>query len=346
MLKLQQKNKYFDDIKCEDIWEFPNISAKVQRRVYDPESMKHPAKMPIFLCQKLIQEYSKEGDWILDPMAGIGTTLVESVLLGRNALGVEFEQKFVDIVSRNLKRIEVFRDRLKNMGKAYVFQGDSRNLCFILQSFKPFDAIVFSPPFGHESYFGTSTQGSALAKDRYNAVPYSETGDPQNVGTLKYNPAKIDTIILSPPFCSEMVTNKGDSTKTYQERVGGYDKYSEKNLVFNSFADYATAMLLIYKQCFEVLKEGGLMVLHTKNGVKNGEMIRLDLDTIKLCEAAGFKLKERKYRKHRNVSFWVKNSRKKYYRKNPSELCADPYADFEDILVFKKEALNNVFEIN
>jgi len=101
-----------------------------------------------------------------------------------------------------------------------------------------------------------------------------------------------------------------------------------------------------FDTALKVLKEGGLMVLHTKNFIKKGEMVRLDLDTIKLCEAAGFKLKERKYRKHRNVSFWVKNSRKNYYRKNPSELCSDPYADFEDILVFKKEALSNVSKDN
>jgi len=42
---------------------------------------------------------------LLDPMAGIGTTLVEAMLLGMDAVGVEYEKKFVDQANKNIEHI-------------------------------------------------------------------------------------------------------------------------------------------------------------------------------------------------------------------------------------------------
>ncbi|GAI65592.1 unnamed protein product, partial [marine sediment metagenome] len=39
-----------------------------------------------------ILKYTKPKDFVLDPFAGSGTTIVEAVLLQRNALGVEFDK--------------------------------------------------------------------------------------------------------------------------------------------------------------------------------------------------------------------------------------------------------------
>ena len=51
-------------------------------------------------------------------------------------------------------------------------------------------------------------------------------------------------------------------------------------------------------------KPGGVMVLITKNFIREKKIVRLDLDTIKLCEAAGFTFVERWYRKLEHPSFW------------------------------------------
>jgi len=38
-------------------------------------------------------------------MAGVGTTLVEAILLGMNAIGIEFEKKFVHQANKNIKHV-------------------------------------------------------------------------------------------------------------------------------------------------------------------------------------------------------------------------------------------------
>jgi len=50
-----------------------------------------PAKLPVPVARWAITEFSRVGDIVLDPMAGCGTVLVESRLLGRNAVGVEID---------------------------------------------------------------------------------------------------------------------------------------------------------------------------------------------------------------------------------------------------------------
>ena len=70
------------------------------------------------------------------------------------------------------------------------------------------------------------------------------------------------------------------------------------------------------------------MILVTKNFIREKQEIRLDLDTIKLCEQAGFQFVERHYRKLTSQSFW----RTIYQQKYPDA----PILDKEDILVFRK----------
>ena len=71
------------------------------------------------------------------------------------------------------------------------------------------------------------------------------------------------------------------------------------------------------------------LILVTKNFIRDQKEIRLDLDTIKLCEQVGFKLIERHYRKLSSQSFWRIIYKKKYPDVET--------IDCEDILVFTPE---------
>lgn len=63
----------------------------------------HPTQKPLELMKRLIALCTLEGDTVLDPFCGSGTTGVACVSLGRNFLGIDLDQSFLDLAT---KRIE------------------------------------------------------------------------------------------------------------------------------------------------------------------------------------------------------------------------------------------------
>jgi DNA methylase len=85
------------------VWTTAQQPASAQRTCwYLPGSTAHPAKMLPAIARHAIAAYSQPGELVLDPMCGIGTTLVEATRLGRDAIGVELEPRWVDLAHANL----------------------------------------------------------------------------------------------------------------------------------------------------------------------------------------------------------------------------------------------------
>ena len=63
----------------------------------------HPTEKPIRLMKKIIEDYTKEGDTILDCFMGSGTTEIAAVNMNRNFIGFEIDDKYFNIAK---KRIE------------------------------------------------------------------------------------------------------------------------------------------------------------------------------------------------------------------------------------------------
>jgi len=106
---------------------------------YSPmEKTRHPAKTPIHIARWAIQEFTREGDWVLDPTVGTGTTLVEALRLKRNAVGMEIE--FVDLILDNVKMNNPFGKR------CIILHGDARNIGKNLSRMK-FSLIINNPPY-------------------------------------------------------------------------------------------------------------------------------------------------------------------------------------------------------
>jgi len=68
----------------------------------DKISSKHPATFPEKLAEDHILSWSNEGDTILDPMAGSGTTLKMAKKNNRNYIGIEISQEYIDIIAKRL----------------------------------------------------------------------------------------------------------------------------------------------------------------------------------------------------------------------------------------------------
>jgi len=188
--------------------------------------------MNVFLTRKLLKTFTKEGDVVLDPMAGVGTTLVEGMLLGRNVVGVDIEDKFVKLIEGNLKNVEHINEKSRfklRLGKAQVLCGDSRNLAQLLQD--KMDAVVTSPPY---SGAVSKHAGGDKVRERFEgfigesqieARKYSE--DEANIGNLSEH-GKVDTVITSPPF-GEANRGSGIAKKGYAGKHGVDPKLHERH---------------------------------------------------------------------------------------------------------------------
>jgi site-specific DNA-methyltransferase (adenine-specific) len=69
----------------------------------------HPTTKPVKLMSYIITLFTREGDWIIDPFLGSGTTGISAKLMGRSFIGVERDEEYMEIIR---ERCEVSRDDL------------------------------------------------------------------------------------------------------------------------------------------------------------------------------------------------------------------------------------------
>lgn len=154
------------------VWHVAQRPSQVQRRGrYIPDSMPHPAKMLPELAAHAIEAFTNPGDLVLDPMCGIGTTLVEAIHLGRDAIGIEYEARWSAAAAMNIAHAS----GNGATGEAEVVLGDCRHL----RSYVPSDAagqvalLLTSPPYGATTHGRVRTSRSGVRKwdHRYSADP-------------------------------------------------------------------------------------------------------------------------------------------------------------------------------
>lgn len=186
------------------VWATGQDSARVQRGGYVLSSTPHPAKMLPAIARHAICAYSKPGDIVLDPMCGIGTTLVEAVRAGRHAVGVEYEPRWAAVAAANLHATRVTGERAKGV-TGTVLTGDSRELTRLLpRSLRGrVDLVVTSPPYGSGVHGRVAATGTGVMK-----FDSAYGSDPHN---LAYQPLDglRDGLVDILAACREMLTGTG-----------------------------------------------------------------------------------------------------------------------------------------
>jgi hypothetical protein len=139
-------------------------SRDLRRGRYTPESMQHPGKMLPTIARCAIRTYTAPGEVVLDPMAGIGTTIAEAMRLGRHGIGVEYEPRWAGLAADNIQLAQ--RDGAAGTGQIYT--GDSRTLPNLLPStvHGRVALIVTSPPYGPSTHGHVRTPGPRRGKVR------------------------------------------------------------------------------------------------------------------------------------------------------------------------------------
>lgn len=82
----------------------PDFASKIARDLIrlkpDYAERQHPAQKPVGLMVELLRN-SGPGT-VLDPYAGSGTTLLAARMLGRNAIGIEIEERYCELIARRM----------------------------------------------------------------------------------------------------------------------------------------------------------------------------------------------------------------------------------------------------
>jgi len=346
--------------------------------LWTPDAYAHPAKGSPPLFFRIIEHLEElglltPGSVILDPMAGISTTLICGYLKGYATAGVELEPRFYALSQANIRRLMA-----KHPGLApepVLVQGDARKLPELLGGWDFWqqngDALsentvsILSPPYS-ESISGDSVE---YTKERIRQGKYkgkrpdvwtsegnkagSTFGDgyghtPGQIGAMK------DTVaITSPPYeqsegrtsspfggVNGMPEGYWDGTHGIRHKGDGYGQ-SEGQLA--NEGSYLDAMRQVYAAIAQV---SNVCCLVLKNPTRNGKLRRLDLDTIRICQETGWTL----HCQHQSVLFEeletadmfsgesVKQPKGRLsFFKRLSYKKGSPVADHEDVLIFTRE---------
>lgn len=104
-----------------DVWKLPSVG------LWEKRCGKHPTQKPLRLLYRIILASTRQGDTILDPFAGSCTTGIAANLLGRNFVGIDQSQEYLDYGIRRRKEIDdpvmaqkIFRKMSENPDEVMV----------------------------------------------------------------------------------------------------------------------------------------------------------------------------------------------------------------------------------
>lgn len=80
------------------VWQFAYESRDIR------DKNLHPATFPIALSKKVIELFTHQGELVLDPFVGSGTTLIAARDTNRNAVGFDLQQKYIDLCANRLNQ--------------------------------------------------------------------------------------------------------------------------------------------------------------------------------------------------------------------------------------------------
>lgn len=109
---LRQKSAYFweeRNVWFSDLWDIKGTSQIIST---SKSSRERSAAFPFEIPYRLINMYSAEGDTVLDPFVGIGTSILAAMAANRNSVGVEIDKEIANLAVEN---INATKDKLNSI---------------------------------------------------------------------------------------------------------------------------------------------------------------------------------------------------------------------------------------
>jgi len=138
----------------------------------------HPATFPISLSKKVIELFTHQGELVLDPFVGSGTTLVAANDSNRNAVGFDLQKKYVDLCASRIKQSELFTST-----RQVAVQDDARNIPKYLAP-ETVKLIWTSPPYANLLNRARKNKSRRYRDNGQLGKVEQYSQDPRDLGTM------------------------------------------------------------------------------------------------------------------------------------------------------------------
>jgi len=248
-------------------------------RYFTKASFAHPAKLHLGLLAWLVEAYTRPGDTIGDPMAGIGS-LAYAAMFQRHVILRELEPQWITHARENAA--DIIRAAGLFAGTIDIGQADARQPWNFTA-----DHLIFSPPY------------ACRASSNHTSRHY--------VSHKMYQVAKKEGISYSERWHKFVENPTGGSAGAmtffygeHPDQIGHWrgDRYIE-------------AMTDVYTHARAALRPGGVMALVIKDHIRDGQRVRVTDQTAALCVSLGFRLVDRVSRRVHPLSLWQRRRKER-----------------------------------
>jgi len=155
------------------VWQFSYEERDIRDKTI------HPATFPLSLSRKIIELFTHEGELVLDPFVGSGTTLLAAQDTNRNAVGFDLQQKYIDLCERRL-----IQKRMFNNTKQVAIQDDSKNVAYYMDP-NSVALIWTSPPYANLLNRERKNKSRRNRNNEQLGKVEQYSQDPRDLGTME-----------------------------------------------------------------------------------------------------------------------------------------------------------------
>ena len=118
-------------VPLSDVWEIPYLNPKAKERTG------YPTQKPVLLLNQILNIVTDEGDLVVDPFCGSGTTCVSAKSLKRQFIGIDISKDAVELANSRLEEMVISESNLLNKGTSEYQEKTEKELA-ILQNINAF----------------------------------------------------------------------------------------------------------------------------------------------------------------------------------------------------------------
>lgn len=153
-----------------------------------PDIEMHPASFPPEVPERFISFFTHQGDLVLDPFVGSGSTLVACIRTGRRGIGIELVGKYAETARR---RVQTITSALVKAPEQRVLCADATRLAEL--ALGPIDYLITSPPYWNMLRCSRGNARSAHKRRAAIGLDLAYSDDPRDLGNI----GDYDTYLLA-----------------------------------------------------------------------------------------------------------------------------------------------------